>query len=200
MNEFHDQETLDSLLDFALHVGATKVKRLPPESVHVEDRLAAFCEDPKCPFYGQSMSCPPHVAGPAAFRELLQSCRHAIVFRIEIQSSSLHGEDRQEVLRLLHEITASIEIEAKRLGFTESAGFAGGSCKESFCRDQLTCRVIAEQRECRYPDQARPSMSGYGVNVGELMKAAGWSTNLFSSESIDQEEQLAWVAGLVLLR
>ncbi len=199
MNEFHDKKAVDSLLDFALHAGATKVKRLPPESVRVEKRLAAFCRDPKCPYYGQSMSCPPHVSGPAAFKRLLESCRHAVVFRIEIQSSSLHGEDRPEVMRLLHEITAAIEIEAKRLGFTESAGFAGGSCKESFCHDQISCRVIAELGECRYPDQARPSMSGYGVNVGELMKVAGWSTNLFSSD-IDQEEQPAWVAGLVLLR
>jgi predicted metal-binding protein len=200
MNEYHDKEAIDSLLEFAVHAGATKVKRLPPESVCVEDRLAAFCRDPKCPYFGQSMSCPPHVSGSAGFRKLLQSCKHAIVIRIEIQSSSLHGEDRHEVMRLLHEITAEIETEAKRLGFTESVGFAGGSCKPSFCHAHPNCRVIAEQGECRHPEHARSSMSGYGVNVGELMKSAGWSTNFFTSNSNDEEEQLAWVAGLVLLR
>lgn len=200
MNEYHDKVLIDLLLEFAVHAGATKAKRLPPESVCVENRLADFCREPKCPNYGQSMSCPPHVSGPTGLRKLLRSCKHAIVIRIEIQSSSLHGEDRPEVMRLLHEITAKIETEAKRLGFTESAGFAGGSCKQSFCHDQPNCRVIAEQGECRYPEHARPSMSGFGVNVGELMKSAGWSTNLFKSDSNDKEEQLAWVAGLVLLR
>jgi predicted metal-binding protein len=200
MNEYHDKEAIDSLLDFALHVGATKVKSLPPESVCVENKLADFCREPKCPYYGQSMSCPPYVSGPAGFRKLLQSCKNAIVIRIEIQSSSLHGEDRPVVMRLLHEVTAAIETEAKRLGFTESAGFAGGSCKRSFCYDEPNCRVIAEQGECRHPEHARPSMSGFGVNVGELMKTAGWSSNLFKSGSNDKEEQLSWVAGLVLLR
>ncbi len=200
MTEYDDQKKIESLLQFAEHIGATKAKRLPPESVCVEDRLAEFCQDPKCPHYGQSISCPPYVSGPEGFRRLLQSCQHAIVIRIEIQSSSLHGSDRPEVMRLLHEITAETETEAKRLGFTESIGFAGGSCKESFCHDQLNCRVIAERGECRYPDHARTSMSGYGVNVGELMKSAGWSTNLFTVNDHDEPDQLAWVAGLVLLR
>ncbi len=199
MNEYHDQEKINSLLEFATHAGATKVKRLAPESVCVEDSLAAFCREPKCPHFGLAMSCPPHVSGPEGFRKLLKLCKHVIVFRIEIQSSSLHGEDRPLVMRLLHEITAAIETEAKKIGFTEAAGFAGGSCKPSFCQDQPNCRVIAEQGKCRHPEHARPSMSGFGVNVGELMKSAGWSANLFATNKGDQEEQLAWVAGLVLL-
>lgn len=200
MNEYQDQEKISFLIEFAKHAGATKVKRLSPESVCVEDNLAAFCQEPKCPHFGQAMSCPPHVSGPAGFRKLLQLSRHVIVCRIEIQASSLHGEDRPAVMRLLHEITATIEKEAKRLGFTKSAGFAGGSCKPSFCQDQPNCRVIAEHGDCLHPEHARPSMSGYGINVGELMKSAGWSTTLFNSSNSDQEEQLSWVAGLVLLR
>ncbi len=199
MKTYQDREKIDVLLQFAEHSGATKAKRLPPENVSVEDRLADFCRDPKCPYWGQSMSCPPYVSGPAALRKLLQSSKHAIVFRLEIQSSSLHGEDRPEVMRLLHEITAAIEIEAKRLGFPKATGFAGGSCKPSFCADQPYCRVIAGEGPCRYPNQARSSMSGYGVNVGELMKAAGWSTHLFHEIKNDDAEQLSWVAGLVLL-
>jgi predicted metal-binding protein len=200
MDEYQDKKKIDSLLEFAAHSGATKVKRLSPESVRVEENLATFCREPKCPHYGQAMSCPPYVSGPKGIRELLQSCKHAIVLRIEIQSSALHGEDRPAVMRLLHEITADIETEAKRLGFPDSIGFAGGSCKPSFCNDYPNCSVIAEQGECRYPRHARASMSGYGINVGELMKAAGWSTNLFPSNQNDEEEQLSWVAGLVLLR
>lgn len=199
MQDSHDQK-LDALLEFALDAGATKVKLLSAKCVWVEDRLADLCREPKCPHFGQSMSCPPYVSGPSGMRKLLQSCQHAIVFRLEIQSSSLLGEDRPVVMRLLHEITAAIELEAKRLGFTESVGFAGGSCKPSFCHDQENCRVVAKQGECRHPDHARTSMSGYGINAGELMKSAGWSTNLFKSNNNGDAEQLSWVAALVLLR
>lgn len=199
MSAYQDREKIDALLKFGEHAGATRVKLLPPESVCVEDILADFCRDPKCPYWGQAMSCPPNVSGPAGLRRLLQSSKHVIVFRIEIQSSSLHGEDRPEVMRLLHEITAAIELEAKKLGFPKAAGFAGGSCKASFCADQPYCRVIAGEGECCHPDQARPSMSGYGVNVGELMKSTGWSTDLFTEHTNADAEQLAWVAGFVLL-
>jgi len=199
MNDYHNKETINSLIEFAAHIGATRVKRLSPECVCVEEKLADFCQDPKCPYWGQSISCPPHVSGPSGLKKMLQSCKHAIVIRIEIQSSSLHGEDRPEVMRLLHEITAEVETEAIRLGFTKSAGFAAGSCKPSFCHDQLHCRVIEEQGECRHPEHARPSMSGYGVNVGKLMESAGWSADLFSTGNDGEDEQLSWVAGLVLL-
>jgi predicted metal-binding protein len=197
MQSHDDQEKIDALVKFAEHAGATQARGLPPACVQVEDRLANFCREPKCPNYGQSMSCPPHVSGPEGIRKLLQSCKHALVIRIEIESASLHGADRPAVMRLLHEITAEVEMEAKRLGFPESIGFAGGSCKPSFCPEHPNCRVLAEHGECRHPHHARTSMSGYGVNVGELMKSAGWSNRLFSSE--DEGDQLAWVAGLVLL-
>ncbi len=200
MNGNNEQKTIDALLDFALAAGATRVKCLSPEDVVVEEKLAEFCREPKCPHFGQAMSCPPHVSGPTEFRKLLRSSKMVLVIRLEIESASLHGNDRPEVMRLLQEITAAVEIEAKRLGFVDSAGFAGGSCKPSFCAEHQNCRVIAEKKPCRFPNQARPSMSGYGVNVGALMKSAGWSTDLFAPPGKDLEESLAWVAGLVLLR
>lgn len=198
MNKHQEKKAVAQVLAFAKGIGAARVKSVAPDKICVEEKLAALCHDPKCPFWGQSMSCPPYVTGPAGFRKLLASCRHAIVFRFEVQACSLQGEERPQVMRLLHEMTAAIEIRAKELGFTEAAGFAGGSCKASFCADKPFCRVIEQQEECCYPDQARPSMSGYGVNVGSLMEAAGWPGDVFPSR--DDQEQMSWVGGLVLLR
>jgi len=195
----HDQARLNALLHFAENVGATMAARISPSAIKVEDRLAEYCQTPRCPHYGLSMSCPPHVEGPAKMRQLLAESRHAIVLRIEIDAESLHGEQRPEVLRLLQEISAAVEREAVRLGFPGSRAFAGGSCKISFCADEDDCRVLAGRGPCRHPDAARPSMSGYGINVGALMQAAGWSTNLFQPEDTEGHSPLAWVAGLVLL-
>lgn len=197
---YPDLEKIQVLLDFARQQGATRATRLSPQEIRVENKLASYCRTPKCPNFGRSMSCPPHVSGPAGFRKMVQESSHAIVVRIEIDAASLNGEERPQVMRLLHEITAAVEYEAKRIGFTESQGFAGGSCKMSFCPQYDTCRVLAGEGQCRHPDTARPSMSGYGVNVGDLMKTAGWSTDLFPPHDNTGEQQLAWVAGLILLR
>ncbi len=197
MNDTQEKKAIELLQSFAEGVGATRAKRLAPDKVCVEEKLADLCHDPICPFWGQSMSCPPYVTGPAEFRKLLKSCRHTMVISLEIQTCSLQGEDRPQVMRLLHEIVAEIEKKAIQLGFTSSAGFAGGSCKPSFCHDKPNCRVVAKEGECRYPEHARPSMSGYGVNVGKLMESVGWPNTIFTPE--DDQEQLSWVAGLILL-
>ncbi len=191
------EKTHNTLITFALQSGATKAAILPAGSVRVENRLASFCHSPKCPYWGQSASCPPHVSGPSGFREMLKTCSIVLVIRLEIDSSSLHGEERPFVMRLLHETVAKTEQKAAELGFSGARGFAGGSCKPSFCGDKENCRAI-EKGSCRFPEQARPSLSGYGVNVGNLMKDAGWSTDLFNHEN-DQKGGLAWVAGLILL-
>jgi len=182
---------------FALQAGATQAAILPAGKVQVEERLAAFCHEPKCPYWGQSANCPPHISGPAGFRKMLANCQQVLVIRLEVDSSSLHGEERPFVLRLLHETVAKTERRAVELGFSGASGFSGGSCKPSFCADRKTCRAI-ETGRCRFPDLARPSLSGYGVNVGKLMEAAGWPTTLFTPNKDDQDH-LAWIAGLVLL-
>ena len=197
-SQHRDQKLIESLLAFALEHGATRAARLDPDQVLVESRLAAFCRSPKCPHYGLSMSCPPHVSGPAGMRRFLRESRHAIVLRVEVDSDSLNGEDRPELLRLLHEITATIEAEARRLGFQQTRAFAGGSCKASFCPGEKECAVLSGAGTCRNPESARPSLSGFGVNVGELMQAAGWSSSIFSSASPEQD-QLSWLAALILL-
>lgn len=197
MNTRQEQEALESLLVFAKGIGATGAKRLAPEDVCVEEKLATLCHAPKCPFWGQSMSCPPYIAGPASFKKQLKSCRHAVVIRLEIQACSLHGEDRPMVMRLLHETVAETEKKALQLGFSQAAGFAGGSCKPSFCPDELHCRVIESKEKCRYPEHARPSMSGFGLNVGKLMESAGWSSRIFSATG--DPDELSWVGGLILL-
>ena len=193
-SEKEKQEQLQRLLIHAEQAGATRAAILPVECVQVEEGLAVLCRHPRCPFWGLSLSCPPHVAGPEGFRQLLRACREVLVVRLEVQTCSLQGEERPQVFRLLHELVASVEMQARKLGFTDAAGFAGGSCKASFCADKTKCKALAGRGKCRYPDQARPSLSGHGVNVGTLMQAVGWDSTLFS-----HQDEMSWLAGLVLL-
>lgn len=191
--------TTRQLLQCALNNGASQSALLPPRDVLVESRLAAFCRDPKCPYYGQSTSCPPHVSGPAGFKRKLNESQYALVIRFEVDSASLIGEERPLVFGLLQQIVAATERDAKALGFDNAEGFAGGSCKGSLCYEHDVCEVLFGNGQCRNPDIARPSMSGYGVNVGKLMKSAGWSSELFSSDA-DEDVQMMWLAGLILLK
>lgn len=190
---------MEFLIRQACLAGASEVRMLSPAEIVVEDALVRFCSEPRCENYGLSPSCPPHVAGPVGFERLRQKSRTSLVVRLEIPSSVLFSSERKEVMRLLHEIVAGLELAAIDLGYSGSKAFAGGSCKDLFCQEHLCCRVVERQEPCRNPRSARPSMSGFGINVGKMMEAAGWSAAKNIPSMDPEAESMTWVAGLVMI-
>jgi predicted metal-binding protein len=146
------------------------------------------------------MSCPPHVAGPNHFRALQKTFEAALVVKIDLPTEILLSDGRHEIMRMLHEIVAGVERSAIEMGFGHAAAFAGSSCKQLFCRDHETCRALSAGGDCRNPQLARPSMSGFGINVSRLMQAAGWSEETLIRNTEAEEPAMSWVAGLVLIR
>jgi predicted metal-binding protein len=195
-------ETLNSnmasLLELATHSGATDAKVISTVNILIEDRLADICKETRCESYGFSKSCPPYVAGPSMFREWIKTIDHAIVLKIDVPLEILLSE-REDIMRLLHEIVASVELVAIRLGYANSKAFAGGSCKQFFCSSHAYCRVVAGKGECRNPQRARPSMSGYGVNVPEMLKTAGLTSDEDKSGSPKERKSTGTVSGLILI-
>ena len=193
------EQNLKEFVRLAYSLGASDAKIISPDDILVENRLADLCNASQCENYGLSPSCPPHVSGPAGFRELQKKARYALALRIAVPSTALFSNECREIMQLLHEVTAGIEQAAVRAGYHSSNAFAGGSCKKIFCHDRADCRVLAEDGECRYPQYARPSMSGFGINVSELMKVCGWSNDLITHSSETDADAMSWVAGLVFI-
>lgn len=190
---------LDDLTQQALEMGASAAATISAGNIHVEDKLAALCEEPRCENYGQSASCPPHVSGPSGFRKLIRQYTHAIVFKIDVPTEILLSDQRREIFQLLHEIAAGIEQAAVKRGCANSKAFAGGSCKQIFCSDQTNCRVTVEGKGCRNPERARPSMSGFGINVHRLMQAADWPMEKITRDTNPDQISMGSVTGLVLV-
>ncbi len=189
----------DIIVQHALGLGVSDAVILPAYVVSVEDHLADYCREPRCPGYGQAANCPPHVAGPAALRRRIEQYEQALVFKFDVPTEVLLSDGRLEVARLVHETAASIERLALESGYRKAEGLAGGSCKQIFCSEYADCLVLNEGGDCRFPDQARPSMSGLGINVFELAKASGWPMNKITSESNPDEVPMGLMAGMVLL-
>ena len=166
-----------------------------PRDISVAEDLAELCHDPRCENYGLSANCPPHVPGPAGFRKWLEDYQAAIVFKIEVPAESLLSDQRREIFRFLHEIAATVEKSALAKGYVKAKSFAGGSCKQLFCWNHRICNVL-DGRECRNPDYARPSMSGFGVDVSKLMALAGWKLEWHTEEN---KTEMGTVCGLVLI-
>lgn len=190
---------LKELTKLACRSGASGATAISTSDISVEDDLAKLCREPRCESYGLSTSCPPHVSGPSGFRELLKKFKHAIVIKIDVPLEILLSSERSDIMKLLHEIAAGIEQAAAKTGYFNSKAFAGGSCKKIFCRDHKGCRVLTEGGECRNPRHARPSMSGFGINVSELMHIAGWTMNRNTFKADPDKASTAPICGLILI-
>ena len=190
---------LKELIQLAYRSGASGAEAICTSKILIEDDLANLCREPRCEGYGLSTSCPPYVSGPSGFRKLLKSYKHAIVVKIDVPLEILLSNERGDIMKLLHEMVAGIEQAAVKKGYSGSKAFAGGSCKNIFCHDHVSCRVLAEGGECRNPRHARPSMSGFGINVSKLMQTAGWTMNRYNSEAGSDTASTAPICGLILI-
>lgn len=188
---------LKELAQLACRSGASGAETISTNDITVEDDLANLCREPRCESYGLSPSCPPHVSGPSWFRELLKKFMHAIVIKIDVPLDILLSSERRDLMKLLHEIVAGIERAAVKTGYLSSKSFAGGSCKIIFCHDYTDCHVLSEGGECRNPRYARPSMSGFRINVSRLMQAADWTMNQFNSQVAPDRVSITPICGLI---
>jgi predicted metal-binding protein len=194
-------DALQELIHMAFEFGASDAKIIPARSIVVEDRFAEMCSTPQyqCPGYGQAPNCPPHAMKPDEFRNLLIQCRDALVFKIDTPTEILLGNGRFAVAKLIHEISATIERLARQKGFTNSRGFAAGSCKMIFCKEQTKCIVLDKNENCRFPDQARTSSSGLGVNFLELSKTLGWQFEKITKDTKAEDVSMGMMSGMVLI-
>ncbi|GAB6906381.1 Metal-binding protein-like protein [Desulfosarcina cetonica] len=191
------QALLDDLVRLAVSLGASTAIPIDCRSIVVEDHLAALCAPPGCPNFGSAASCPPHVGGPPWFRALLAGFHWGIFFKIDLPIQAMTGSQRPAHFRQLHHIAARIEKAAVEWGCAHARAFAGGSCKELFCADVPTCDVVQDGKPCRHPNVARPSMSGFGINVFQLMETVGWLSR--QPSGTDGAEDTSAIAGLVLV-
>jgi predicted metal-binding protein len=190
---------LRELMDLAVALGATEAVVVEPSSIVVREELAAMCERPRCEAFGLSPLCPPHVSGPARFREMTAGSEAAIVFRLDVPTEILLGGRPRDVMALLQEISATLEERAVEMGWTGSRGFAGGSCFRIFCQKEGDCPPLDGTGPCRHPHAARPSLSGYGVDVGRLMSLAGLRGARAGRDADPALQPTSPLVGLVLL-
>ncbi|MBE0481383.1 MAG: DUF2284 domain-containing protein [Dehalococcoidia bacterium] len=190
---------VETLAGKAVDYGVSDARTVPASSILIEERFAAMCETPRCPGYGRSANCPPHSMKPAEFRELLKHYEYALVFKIDVPTAVLLTDDRHAVARLVHETASRLERLAVESGYPDSRALAAGSCRRLFCSDYDHCPALEADGACRFPDSARPSVSGAGINFFDLSKAIGWHIDRITSESDPENTPMGMLAGIVLV-
>jgi predicted metal-binding protein len=186
----------DLHIEYCKKLGVSDVRIIPASKISVEEQFAEICKNDRCPGYGSAPSCPPYVMSSKKFKDIISSYHSALIFKFEIPTSILFGNERNEVLYLLHETASAMKDFSLNNGYIDAMAIAAGSCKQIFCERHNACTVITDSGKCRHPKKACPSMSGLGVNFNKISKLLGWDKD----STKKNEEPTSNMVGIVLLK
>jgi len=169
---------LEKYKEMAVELGAAKATIVDVDDIPVEDRVTLKCQVPRCISYGVSAHCPPNTLKPEQLQKMLDDY-HKAVFFIKDLPSEIMGisgdtwEDLRAAYLDIYKIVSGIESQAFYDGHYLAVGFAAGSCRHTLCIEHETCAALQGQ-SCRHYFRARPSMEAVGIDVYQMVAAAGW--------------------------
>ena len=106
-----------------------------------------------CGGYGQCLVCPPYTPTAEQIRTVLDGYERALL---------IHFDAEAEVKAIVADLERSIFLR----GAWKAFGLGAGPCY--FCKE---CDL--QTKQCRHPEQARPSMEACGIDVFSTVKKAG---------------------------
>lgn len=168
------EDAIEELIELATGFGSSAATVVDSKNIQIDNQIAALCRETRCPNYGTSPTCPPHIKGPDWLKDYLEKTSRAILIEITVPQELMYSEKRKEIGKLLHFIVIQVEQAAREKGLIHSTSFAGGSCKKVHCSEHAYCNVLEGDGSCRNPDMSRPSISGFGINMNHLLKTTGW--------------------------
>jgi len=135
-----------------------------------------------CKYYGQKLSCPPYAPEPSKTKGMLAEYETALLVKGKVSWQVRYA-------------VGELEKEAFLAGFHKSFGLGAGPCM--LCE---SCVALCgeEQKQCKHPNAARPSMEACGIDVFGTVRNMGHEIH-WSNPAENDKQQAIDVFGLVLL-
>lgn len=175
---------LERYCQMALELGASGAVITPASWVTIDERVRLKCVVPRCIRAGETPCCPPYAPDLDLVRRALSRFSWAVLLKGDVGpieeyapgKGTAKGEQRKTLLfhQKSAEVVYQVERQAYKDGYHLAMGFGGGSCKDYLCRGVI-CQFLDSGR-CRFPQRARPTMEGVGMDVHALINRVGWES------------------------
>lgn len=156
---------MEQLISAACRAGAYKAVILPAEKIVLSEQFREICRGNQCGKYGKCWVCPPCLPSAGAVMEKIHSYSRALWYQsVATLEDSFDFEGMMEAGKAHAMLSQRLQEQAKQLlqpGFLHLS--AGG------CHLCPTC-AKAEEKPCRMPEKALPSLEGYCVDVYNTTK------------------------------
>lgn len=210
---------LKKYVKMLLDEGIDEARIISAREIPQDPRVILKCSHPKCPAYGRSGSCPPHITGDfQTAQQYISAYEWAIVYRVNIPREGLRfmmSPSQIESLRskeyfhasgsLLRYIYGKGDL-VERAAFYDGHYFAVnthfGPCLYEYCEKFRDCQEI-KIGICRFPYKAKPSVEQFfSVDFLKLAVNLGWEYYMLGPCSFPQdlpEGYESYFIGLILI-
>jgi len=137
----------------AQKLGAKKAIIISPKKVFTAEWVRRKCQY-GCDGYGQHLTCPPFSPTPQETRRMLDEYKTALL---------IHCPSKRRDVKT---IVSTLEREAFLSGYYKAFGMGSGPCS--------LCDTCDTEKVCNHPDEARPSMEAFGIDVYQTARTAGY--------------------------
>lgn len=156
---------MEKLIDLALEAGANKAVILDTADIVLSEQFRDICKANQCGEYGKCWVCPPELPAVQDVMEKIRSYCHALWYQtiapledsFDFEGMMTAKHSHVMLSQQLRELTKSLLPE-------DSLHLSCGGC--TLCS---TC-AKEEDKPCRMPDKAMPSLEGYCVDVYNTTK------------------------------
>ena len=156
------------LIQTTLEQGASRANVVDASAVVLDASFRDLCAANACGKYGTCWMCPPDVGDIHRLMEQLRRYRYALVYQtVGRLEDSFDIEGMEAAARAHNRLTTALTQIYRRQPLAAQLHLGAGGCH--------VCPVCAkqEQKPCRCPDEAIPSLEAYGVQVSQLAELAG---------------------------
>ena len=164
---------LQEWIYFARAEGFQRAELLPVSDISIGSWVRKKCQY-GCQIYGTNLQCPPNGMASDETEKMFTSYSWAILLEGMPPGKEFH----QKLLAL--------EKKAFLSGFHKAFVFSAGHCS--------LCDKCPEDGVCRFPEKARPSMEGSGIDVYETARNAG-----INLHPVQEKMQYVKYLGLLML-
>lgn len=148
----------------------SRVRFVPFEisDIEVEERVRLKCMIPPCPNYGRSKFCPPNLPDLNFIRAALAKYQGGLIvvltipYNEEVIAEIKQNKPQNELMKILGECEKVACEQVNHLSFALTVG----GCK--LCKE---CAPAGEP--CRYPLQAHPGITGFGIDITTVARKLG---------------------------
>lgn len=158
----------ESLVRTLTDWGAYRAALIPVTRIEFEPEFRKLCEQNSCGMYGRSWMCPPCVGPVDELIARAKSYRTALIYQtVDSLEDSYDFEGMMAAGRRMNALAQRIRTELADAFGPDVLYLGAGGCR--------VCEVCAkrEDKPCRFPDKALPSLEAYGMNVSRLAQIAG---------------------------